>query len=299
MVLFLKMDKNNQISSVVAKSDDGTIQITFSIPYETVKKGIEESLNEYAKEAEIPGFRKGNAPLEKVREKVPQASLIEHALGHILPQAFGRAIEEHKIKLAILPRFELVKAKEGETWEVSGKTCELPEVNLGDYKKEIVGEAKAKTIWTPGKDDQEKPKEKSQEEKEQEVIKLLLERIKVAIPKILIDEEVNSRLSNLLDRIERLGLNLDSYLSSVGKNPEILRKEYEMQAQNTISLELILNKIAEEEKINISETQIDEVIKTTSGDPKLSERLNTPEQRRMIKAVLGRKAALDSLVGLL
>ncbi len=64
-------------------------------------------------------------------------------------------------------------------------------------------------------------------------------------------------------------------------------------------MELILNKIAEEEKIDIPETQIDEVIKTTSGDPKLSEKLNTPEQRRMIKTVLARKAALDSLVTLL
>jgi trigger factor len=170
---------------------------------------------------------------------------------------------------------------------------------LGDYKKDVVGEAKAKTIWVPGKDVKDKPKEATNEEKEQEIIKLLLGKVKIEIPKILIDEEVNARLSSLLDRIERLGLNLDSYLASVGKNPEILRKEYEIQSQNTISLELILNKIAEEEKIEITEAQIDEVIKTTSGDPKLAEKLDTPEQRRMIKAVLGRKAALDLLVKLL
>lgn len=289
----------NKITSVVAKGDDGTIQITFSLPYDIVKEEIEKSLQEYAKTAEVAGFRKGNAPLEKVREKVSEAALIEHALGHILPQAFGKAIEENKLKPVILPKFELIKAKEGETWEVRGKTCELPEVKLGDYKKEVLGEAKAKAIWTPGKDSQDQPKEVSKEEKEQEVIKLLLEKVKIEIPHLLIEEEVNARLASLLDRIERLGLNLDSYLASVGKNPEILRKEYEIQAQNTISLELILNKIAEEEKIEIKDAQIDEIIKTTSGDPKMAEKLDTPEQRRMIKLVLARKAALDTLTNLL
>jgi hypothetical protein len=36
----------------------------------------------------------------------------------------------------------------------------------------------------------------------------------------LIDEEVNSRLSKLLERIEKLGLTLESYLSSIGKTAQ-------------------------------------------------------------------------------
>ena len=137
------------------------------------------------------------------------------------------------------------------------------------------------------------------EEKEQEVIKALLEKTDIAIPKILIDEEVNSRLSKLLERIEKLGLNLDSYLASVGKTPDSLRAEYELQARNSISLDFTLTKIATEQKIEISDKETDAAIEAAGTDSKIKERLNTPEQRRVIKGVLARRAGLDSLCALI
>ena len=168
---------------------------------------------------------------------------------------------------------------------------------MGDYKKVISGALRAGSIWTPGKG--EKPKERSKEEKEQEIIHALLESVKVEIPKLLIDEEVNAKLSNLLEKIERLGLTLDGYLASVGKTTDSLRAEYELQAKNTIALDLILTTIAQEEKIDVKETEVDAAIAAASADPKVAERLNTPEQRRLIRGVLARRAALDSLSALL
>ncbi len=289
------------INTVVAKQDDGTIQITFTIPFEIVDLERQASLKEYAKEMEIPGFRKGMAPIEKVAEKVPGESLIEHTLRHILPRALADAIVKHNIKPAIYPKFELVSAKEGENWEVKAVTCELPEVELGDYKKGVTGALRAKNLWTPAsaKATAGKPVgEPTKEEKEQEVIKTLLETVKVKIPNVLIEEEVNARLASLLERIEKLGLSLESYLSSIGKNPESLREEYALQAQNTIVLDLALEKIAQNEKITVEEPKIDEMVKATSPDPKVQERLNTPDQRRLIAGVLRRRAALDYLTSL-
>jgi len=118
------------------------------------------------------------------------------------------------------------------------------------------------------------------------------------LPQILVDEEVNSRLSQLLNRIEKLGLNLDSYLTSVGKTPQSIRDEYTIQAKNTISLELILQKIAEDQNVKIEDKQIDEVIKVSGVDPKAAEKLNNPEQRLFIASILRKKAALESLTAL-
>lgn len=286
-----------KIGSTLAKSEDGTVQITFTIPFETVAKAREEALKEYAKDIEVPGFRKGKAPLETIRQRVDEGSLIEHTLSHLLPKALGQVISENKIRPAIYPKFELIKAGEGEQWEVRAVTCEVPVVNLGNYKKVVSGALRAKSIWTPGKG--EKPKEPSKEEKEQEIIKTLLETVKIEVPKLLVEEEVNARLSNLLEKIERLGLTLDSYLSSLGKTPEALRSEYQVQAKNTIALDLILTTIAQEEKIDIKETQVDEAVKAAAADTKVAQRLNTPEQRRLIRGVLARRAALDSLSALL
>ncbi len=270
-----------KITSSLARSDDGTIQINFSIPALLIQKTKDEAVAELAKDIEIPGFRKGKAPLAKAKEKISENALLEKTLNQILPRALAEAIEKHKIKPVIYPKFELIKAKDGEDWEVRATTCELPEVELGDYKKVIRGELASKSI----------KRQLTKEEKDQEVIKALLGLAKINIPKVLIEEEVNGRLSNLLSRIEKLGLSLETYLSSIGKSGESLRAEYEKQAKDTIVLELTLNKISQSENIKVEEAKIDEAIKVSSLN-------DTPEQRRVVRGALARRAVIDSLAGL-
>jgi len=294
-------DTSNTKRGVIAREDNGNIQVTLNIPYVEILNAKKEALEEIAKDTEIPGFRKGNAPIDQVEKHVSEPKVLEKALGKILPKKFAEEIEKAKIKPIVYPKFELIKAKENEDWQIRALTCELPEVDIKNYKKIIQDEAKTKTIWTPDKGDpkKEEGKEKTPEEKEQEIIRILLKSFKVKIPKILIDEEVDNRLAQLLDRIEKLGLNLENYLASVGKNPESLRKEYETQASDNISLDLILQKIALEEKIDVDEKEIEGLINASAADPKLAERLNTPEQKRFIKSIILKRKALESLVSLL
>lgn len=276
-----------KITSTVAKEENGNVQITFTIPYSLISSAQDKVIQEYAKEAEVPGFRKGNAPIEKVKEKIPAETLVEKSLAHILPEALSSVINENRLKPAIYPKFELIKANENEPWEIRAITCELPKVILPDYKK-LIREGVIKT-----------PKEMPKEEKEEKVIKILLDNIKITVPELLVKEEVDARLSSLLQRIEKLGLSLEGYLGSVGKTPEKLREEYELQARNTIILELTLNEIIVDQKIEIPDAKVDEAIKASSADTKLAQSLNTPEQKRIIKNVLARRAALDSLTTLI
>jgi FKBP-type peptidyl-prolyl cis-trans isomerase (trigger factor) len=240
------------------------------------------------------------APVEKATEKIPQQTIIEKTLGRILPQAFADSINQHKIKPAIYPKFEIIKSEPETDWQIRAVTCEFPEIDLRDYKNEIAGSLKATKIWKPseGKTDESHSTEASQEEKEQMVIKTLLEKIKVDIPKILIEEEVNNRLANLLARIEKLGLSLETYLASIGKTPETLRAEYEIQSKNTITLDLILEKVTETENIKIEDKQVEETIKAYQADPKTYEKINTPEQKKVIVSILRRRAALEFLTHL-
>ncbi len=296
--------KTADVKSVIAKSDDGTIQITFTIPFETIDAERKRAVKELSKDIEIPGFRKGKAPIDKAISQIPQNTLIEKTLSKILPGLVGDSIKEHELKPATYPKFELVKAVDGEDWQVRATTCELAEIELGSYKKAISASAKSKAIWTPGSDKSAKEGEKpdvelTRAQKEQEVMKALLETVKFDIPKILVEDEVNSRLSKLLERIEKLGLTLESYLASLGKTAESLREETSEQAKNSIKLDLILAKIAEKEEINIEKTQVDAAIKASGTDPNLAKQLDTPEQKRVVESILIRRAALDSLVSLI
>lgn len=266
---------------IIAKSEDGGVQITFTVPFAEIKKAQDETVLEMAKDIEVPGFRKGNAPIDKVREKIPQANLIEHSLGHILPTLLAQVIKDNDLKLAMYPKFELVKAEENKDWEIVGKTCELPTFDLGDYKKLVSGEIRAASL----------KRELSREEKEQVVIKTLIDNIKINIPTILIEEEVSSRLSSLLSRIEKLGLALENYLTSIGKTPESIRSEYEVQSKEAISLDLILSEIAQKEDVKVSEAEIEQTLKTAQDS-------NVSSQRRLVESILRKRHALEILVNL-
>ena len=276
---------SSKITSTFKKLDGGNVEVLFTIPASIIISHKDEVLKEFSKDVNIPGFRKGNAPLNKVEEVVSEEKLSEHILSHILPHAFSESVEEYKFNPAIYPKFEAVKitsikniAPEGE-WEIKAITCELPKIVLPkDYKKKLKKDDKDQNVLTS-------------EAGQALLINSLLETINLEIPKMLIDEEANARLSQVLERIEKLGLALEGYLKSVGKTPEGLRKEYEVQAKNSISLELILNHIANEEKIEVTEKEIDDFIKTTGEDlAKVGK-----EQRDILKRVILRKSALEIL----
>lgn len=255
-----------KITSEFKRVDNGGIELVFTIPAGIILKTKEETLKEFAKDAVISGFRKGKAPISKVEAVTKDEELTEHILSHLLPTAFVLAVEEHKFNPAIYPKYDAIKITSSKNiaddteWQIKAVTCELDKVILPkDYKK-----LNAKS---------------------------LIEKINLKLPKMLIDEEVNARLSQVLERIERLGLTLEGYLKSVGKTPEILRSEYEVQAKEAISMELILNEVANSEKIEVAEKEIDEFIKTTGEDLNKVEK----DQRDVLKRVILRRKALEIL----
>lgn len=293
-----KTDNISKISSVIARQDDGTVQVTMTIPKELVQKKREEALNHIIETLEVSGFRKGKVPQDIALKHIDTEKLYEHTLQHLLPEAYADAIEEHKIEPILAPRFELLSIKEDLDWQIRAITCEIPKVNLGDYRQEITSVLRAGKIWVPGKDNPSAGSgSKTREEKEQEVIKTLIEKTEVKIPKLLIEEEVNHRLSRLLEQIQKLGLTIEQYLASTGKTVDQIREDYARQAEEAIKLELLLTEIAKEQETAVSDEEIDKLIDAT-GDDKTKETLSTPSQKRLIKSTLMRRKALDNLISL-
>jgi FKBP-type peptidyl-prolyl cis-trans isomerase (trigger factor) len=284
--------------SVLARLEDGTIQITITIPKSSLATVREEVIDELIRKTEVPGFRRGQAPKEIALKKIDPQDILNSLLQKILPELYAKAVKKHKIEPILSPKFELVSIDEDKDWVIRAITCEVPEVDIGDYKKTLVNQAKSTKIWTPDSTKEEAEEPTSKEHKEQRLIEAIIKNVKAKIPKILIEEEVNYRLSKLLSQTQKLGLSIEQYLSSVGKTAKQLRDEYAKQAQEAIILELSLNKIAEAEGIKIEEEEIDKAIDQLSNDEE-KEKFNTPRQRMLIRNVLARRRALDRLVALI
>ncbi|MBI4029253.1 MAG: hypothetical protein HY376_02715 [Candidatus Blackburnbacteria bacterium] len=288
--------KETTNKSVLARTEDNSIQLTLTIPNELVQARKEEALATLAEKLNIPGFRKGKAPRELAEKRIDKQDLYNEMLSHLLPEVYAEAVEEHHVRPILAPRFEILSISEGNDWTVRAITCELPFVEVGDYKGFIKGELQTAKIWRPGKDGEREKQEAAPEEKEQKILEVIIKNTKSQIPNVLIEEEVNHKLSRLLDQTQKLGLTVEQYLVSTGKTIEGLRTELAQQAREAIMLELALNKIADEEKILVDETEINQIIRASGSEEQAQNA--TPQQKVMISGVIKRRKALDRLANI-
>ncbi|MBI2405697.1 hypothetical protein HYV21_01440 [Candidatus Microgenomates bacterium] len=293
-------------TSILAREEDGTIQLTITIPTPVIAQAEREALEELTKTTEIPGFRPGYAPLEEIKKRVSAQTVLERILGKVLPLTYRAALEEHKITPFLSPKFELVRSEEGKEWVVRATTCEAPKVTLGDYQKELDEARRVSSLWIPGKDGNPTAGGKNEPsgpgspqgqrptppEKENLVIETLLKASKVVIPKPLLDEEVNHRLATLLDQTQKLGLTIEQYLASTGKTVESLKQDYRNQANQQISTMLLLSAVADKEGITVEDEEVTRITQETENGKNGQ---ISPTQTQVIREVLKRRRALDKL----
>jgi len=274
------------------RHEDGTIELTVTIPWGEISKVYDHVIEEAVKTTELPGFRKGKAPKAMVEEKLDRTHLYEDVIRKLLPEVYNDLITKEKLKPIMSPKVELNEAKEGENWKLTIHTCEKPKVTLGDYTKAIkeLKNTKSKKIWVPG--EEKKEEEKDTKPRLEEILKSVADTITIQIPGLLLEQEVNRLLSGLIDQTKSLGLSVEQYLSATGKNSDQIRQEYELQAKQTIALEFGLEEIADKEGIIVSDDEIDAVIKSAKTP---EEKTSLEGQRYYVATVLRRQKTIDFL----
>ena len=292
------MDKKISSPFQLNKLPKNTFEILVEIPFEEISKTEKKVLEDQAKNIEIKGFRKGMAPANLVKEALGKEKIIRLILEVILPDFFKKAVDQLNLKPIVSPKVELLSAADNEAWKVKYVSCEEPEVVLGNYKTSIKKETKSEDkIWTPGDKEETKPKE-DQNAKEKSINKALewlIKNIKVEISDLLLEDEVARKLSGLLEQTQKLGLTLDQYLSSLGKTIEKIKEEYKKQAEESLAFEFILGKIAEEEKISVSEEDLTKALSEAKTE---EEKKALESQKYYIALLLRRQKTLDFLANL-
>ena len=104
-------------------------------------------------------------------------------------------------------------------------------------------------------------KDKEKYEKQDAVMKVVVEDMKVEIPSGMVALEVDNMVKDMEQRMSYQGLKLEQYLKMLNKTEEEFRKEYEPQAIEAIKSRLALEAIIENEKIEATEEEIKDKIK--------------------------------------
>jgi trigger factor len=113
---------------------------------------------------------------------------------------------------------------------------------------------------------QEKMKENIQKEKEGkdrqraeiEAVKKVVEAATITeIPKKMVHDEIHRLIHEFEHDLARQGINLQTYLGQTGKKKEDMEKEFEPKAIERLKTSLVVDQIAEQEKLEVDQKEVD------------------------------------------
>lgn len=285
----------------VEKQPKSTLKLTVTVPNDKVKEAYTEVLKKFAENTTLEGFRKGQAPLNLVEEKTETSKLYGEVVNVLLEKYYTQAVKEHKISAISNPKVEIKEFELDKDFEFVATIATKPEITIKkDYIKDL------KKAREAGAKEFEKKKEESLKKGEElpvdhyhitpdQIIKELTKIVKVEVADILIEEEVNRMFSRMIQQIQALGTSVEDYLKSINKKVEDIKKDFEENAEESIKAEFIMSHLINEEKIEVDEKEIDEMI-SAFGSGEAQEQMQSPTQRWYIRSILLKNKLLTKLL---
>jgi len=269
----------------VNKVDALKRKLHFEIPKERVSEKMNQVYNEISKVAKVKGFRPGKAPRQVV-EADHGALAREETLKKLIPEVYEEGLKQEDISPLEMPDIKDVEFKDGKikfTAEVTIK----PDVKISEYKgikvqrksSQVTEEDINKTLdyfkTSQGKDvkteiddefarglgypslEEFKKSLKTQMEidkdrqnrvdVENQIVEALLKNSKLTVPQSLVKKQLDRRVQDAISRMKQQGLPEEE----ISKKVKELEKELKEPVEKDIKVYLVLDKIAELEKVQI------------------------------------------------
>lgn len=284
----------------IKKQPKSTIEISLLIPWTEIQDQYKASFDALLPQFEMEGFRKGKVPRELAEKNMSKDKVYSKLIQTLVPKLYEDIVKKEGLKPIVSPKVDLVKAKENEEWELKIQVAEKPEVKLKDYKKKIQ-EAKKKVqspeIWVPGKEEKapDKEKEVQKEKVLNAALTTLLDEVECDISPLLVEDELNRRLTQVVDDVQKIGLTLEAYLKSKGTTIEQLKERLTKEVTEMYKLEFILQAIADVEKIEVNDADMQKIFGNIKEE---KDRVSAQQNAYFYASILRKQKALDFIIGL-
>lgn len=276
--------------TTIKKLEDSRVQIEASISAKELSAYRVSALKSINEEVSIDGFRKGKVPENVLVEKVGDMTILYEMAELAIADAYPRILEEKKIEAIGRPEVKITKIAKDSPLEFTITTAVMPEITVGDYKKiakaemkkdfevkEVTDEEVDKVLAEIEKQHGHKHDEPEYRERVRTSLNAekkhiatekrrlaiadeILKTVDVNLPRIMVEQELARSEAQFRDDISRLGVKLEDYLEKLKKSIEDLRKDWEEGAKKKATLQLVLNKIAETEKLSPDTEQVEKEV---------------------------------------
>ena len=229
------------------------------------------------KDIPFPGFGDQIVGMKKDEEKEFKLQLpADYPRSELAGKEPQFKVRVNEIKQEILPELNDDFAKQVN-----------PEVkDLAELREKILADLKARA------------EERARIEFEEKVIDAVVAQAQVEFPPVLVETE----LHRLIDQRFRGEQELEEYLKSINKTEEQLHEELHPIATQRVTRSLVLGQVVEDEKIEVSQAEIDADAKrlvdgtTENNKDKMEKFLATPEARESMEQSLLTRKTIERLV---
>lgn len=233
----------------VSGPKNGEVEMTGEMPAADIDRYYHEVLEEMRKDFALPGFRKGNVPLDMLKAHVNPGQVLEEAAELAVADIYPAILEEKGLQTLGRPEAAITKLALGNPMEFKITVGVRPEVKLPDYKK-IAAKARSG----------HKPAEVTDAEVEEVVTSLRKLRAAPSVAKPAGEapaEDAKAELPELTDEFVRTLGDFQTVLDFKVKLRENLKMEKEMEGRRALR-EDIAAKLAEAAKMELPARFVEE-----------------------------------------
>ena len=122
------------MTTTFEKLSSNKVKLGFTVEAEKFEEGIKKAYRKMVGKINIPGFRKGKAPMKVIENYYGESVFYEEAFDAIFPEIYQEALKEHNVEVVDRPDLDVQEIGRGKELKFTVEVFVRPDVTLGAYK---------------------------------------------------------------------------------------------------------------------------------------------------------------------
>ena len=122
------------MTTTFEKLSSNKVKLGFVVEPEKFEEGLKKAYNKMKGRINIPGFRKGKAPMKVIENHYGEGVFYEEAFDAIFPELYQAALKEHDVQVVDRPELDVEQIGRGKELKFTVEVFVRPDVELGEYK---------------------------------------------------------------------------------------------------------------------------------------------------------------------
>ena len=122
------------MTTTFEKLSSNKVKLGFVVEPEKFDEGLKKAYNKMKGRIQIPGFRKGKAPMKVIENYYGEGVFYDEAFDAIFPEIYQAALKEHDVEVVDRPELDVEQMGRGKELKFTVEVFVRPDVELGQYK---------------------------------------------------------------------------------------------------------------------------------------------------------------------